>query len=103
MANHFFFSLHPSKAKFKPKGSATHYARNKGVMKLNADLAHYIANCVKLGNVEPELFVCGWLNRKENMMNVGFEIPRNEAVEILLDLVAKEGNPFDEFYQEDER
>ena len=101
MGNHFFFSLHPSKAKFKPKGSATHYARNKGVMKLNEDLARYIANCVRLGEVEPELFVCGWLNRKENTMNVGFELPRNEAVEQLLELQAKERNGLDNFFLED--
>jgi hypothetical protein len=101
MANHFFFSLHPSKAKFKPKGSATHYARNKGVMYLDADLARYIANCVALGEESPTLFVCGWLNRKENVMNVGFEIPRDEAVEQALELQAKERIRLDDFFHEE--
>lgn len=101
MANHFFFTLHPSKAKFKPKGSATHYARNKGVMKLNPDLARYIANCVRLGDEEPSLFVCGWLNRKENVMNVGFEIPRDKAVEQALVLKAKERIHLDDFFHEE--
>jgi hypothetical protein len=101
MANHFFFTLHPSKAKFKPKGSATHYAKNKGVMKLTPYLARYIANCVRLGDEEPSLFVCGWLNRKENVMNVGFEIPRDEAVEQALELQAKERIRLDDLFDEE--
>lgn len=101
MANHFFFSLHPSKAKFKPKGSATHYARNKGVMYFDADLARYIANCVALGDESPTLFVCGWLNRKENVMNIGLEIPRDKAVEQILELQGREQVRLVDFFQEE--
>lgn len=71
----FFFSFYPTHEKNPKRGRATHYTRNNGIITLNAELALYIANCIRHGD-RPKLFAQGWSNRRDDTFNVGLEIPR---------------------------
>jgi hypothetical protein len=76
MSDRFFFTLHPTHARYTPKGSATHYAQKGGIVRMDPHLARYIFNSVKSGNDEPQIFVCGWNDKSRDTVNVGMEIPR---------------------------
>ena len=82
--SHFFFSFYPSHERYIKQGRATHYCRNNGIITLDDDLALYLANCVRYGK-RPKLFAQGWLNRKNNTFNVGFEIPWDSMVPTLVE------------------
>jgi hypothetical protein len=80
MPDRFFFTLHPTHARYTPKGSATHYAQKGGIVRMDPHLARYIFNSVKFGNEDPEIFVCGWNDKLRDTVNVGIEIPRTKRV-----------------------
>jgi hypothetical protein len=81
MTDRFFFTLHPTHARYTPKGSATHYAQKGGIVRMDPHLARYIFNSVKCGNEEPEIFVCGWHDKARDTVNVGMEIPRTRKTD----------------------
>ena len=82
--SHFFFSFYPSHERYPKQGRATHYCRNNGIITLDEDIAQYIASCIRYGK-RPALFAQGWLNRRNNTFNVGFEIPRDSMVPTLVE------------------
>ncbi len=82
MSDHFFFTFYPTSERYPKQGRATHYCRNQGIVTLDDALALYIVNCIRYGK-RPKLFAQGWLDRKNNTFNVGFEIPRDSIVPTL--------------------
>jgi hypothetical protein len=81
MSTRFFIPLVPSKSENRKKGSATHFAKNQGIQPIRFDIAAYLANEIRKGNPEPQVFVCAWYDPKTDQINVGFEIPRDTSRE----------------------
>ena len=82
--SHYFCTFYPTYQKNRQIGRATHYPRNQGVITLDDPIATHIINCLRYGK-RPQLFAQGWLNRKNNTFNVGFEIPRNSVITSLIE------------------
>ena len=82
--SHFFCTFYPTYEQSRKFGRATHYPRNQGIITLDDPIALHIVNCVRYRK-RPQLFAQGWLNRKNNTFNVGFEIPRNSVVPSLIE------------------
>jgi hypothetical protein len=80
---HYHLSLVPSASERPKKGSPTHYAKHRGVEKLDWRIAAYIAREVNRGNAEPELFICAWRDPITDEINVGVEVPRSGNVSTL--------------------
>jgi hypothetical protein len=78
--SHYFISLVPSQSDSLKRGSPTHYARHRGVEKLDWKIAAHIAREFNRGNAEPELFFCAWRDPDTNEINVGIEVPRGGNV-----------------------
>ena len=81
--NHYFISLVPSQSDSLKRGSPTHYARHRGVEKLDWRIAAHIAREFNRGNAEPELFTCAWRDSDTDEINVGLEVPRSGNVSTL--------------------
>ena len=79
-SNHYLISLVPSQSDSPKRGSPTHYARHRGVEKLDWKIAAHIAREFNRGNAEPYLFFCAWRDPDTNEINVGIEVPRGENV-----------------------
>jgi len=77
--SHFFCTFYPTHEQSRKHGRATHYPPNQGIITLDDPIAHHIVNCLRYGK-RPQLFAQGWLNRKNNTFNVGFEVPRDSLV-----------------------
>ena len=82
--SHYFCTFYPTYEQSRQIGRATHYPRNQGIITLDDPIATHIINCLRYGK-RPQLFAQGWLNRKNNTFNVGFEIPRNPVITSLIE------------------
>jgi hypothetical protein len=71
----FFFGMTPSRGEPK-RNSPTHYATNRGLVKIRWDIVQYFYTQFLSGNCEPELFICAWYDFENDEINVGLEIPR---------------------------
>lgn len=81
---HYFCTFYPTFEQSRKLGRATHYPSNQGIITLDDPIALHIVNCVRYGK-HPQLFSQGWLNRRNNTLNVGFEIPRNSMIPSLIE------------------
>ena len=80
MTKRFFIPLVPSASDSPKQGSPTHYAKQRGVEKLDWRIAAHIAREFNRGNAEPELFICAWRDPHTDGINVGLEVPRGGNV-----------------------
>ena len=78
--SYYFISLVPSQSESLKRGSPTHYAKHRGVEKLDWRIAAHIARELNRGNAEPNLFLCAWLDLATNEINIGIEVPRGGTV-----------------------
>ncbi len=78
--SYYFISLVPSQSDSPKRGSPTHYAKHRGVEKLDWKIAAHIAREFNRGNAEPELFFCAWRDPDTNEINIGIEVPRGGTV-----------------------
>ena len=83
MNKRFFIPLVPSTSENQKLGSPTHYAKHRGVEKLDWRIAAHIAREVNRGNAEPELFICAWRDPHTDAINLGLEVPRSGDVSTL--------------------
>lgn len=83
MNKRFFIPLVPSASENQKLGSPTHYAKHRGVEKLDWRIAAHIAREFNRGNAEPELFICAWRDPDTDEINVGLEVPRSGNVSTL--------------------
>jgi hypothetical protein len=77
--SHYFFTFYPTYEQNPKHGRATHYPPKQGIITLDEPIAQHIVNCLRYGK-RPQLFSQGWLDRKRNTFNVGFEVPRDSLV-----------------------
>ena len=75
MNKRFLIPLVPSASENQKLGSPTHYAKHRGVEKLDWRIAAHIAREFHRGNAEPELFICAWHDPHTDEINVGLEVP----------------------------